>query len=147
MMGHQRWRAAREANRTASGLLTQIVSDDAISSTDYISRGIGDVLLPDGNAPALDIIPSSHDLDDKETLLMIAQQARFHNICDVFDHMQDRMGKIIRSWMAPTTRSSSIVRRGFRSWSGAPCAPPTSCSSPTSRIGRPRTTSAGSRSG
>ena len=30
MMGHQRWRAAREAHRTTSALLTQIVSNDAI---------------------------------------------------------------------------------------------------------------------
>ena len=45
----------------------------------------------------LDIIPSAHDLDDKEALLMIAQQARFHKISDAFDNMQDRMGKIIRS--------------------------------------------------
>ena len=53
--------------------------------------------LADGKAPALDIIPSAHDLDDKEALLMIAQQARFHKISDAFDNMQDRMGKIIRS--------------------------------------------------
>jgi chromosome partitioning protein len=97
MMGHQRWRAAREANRTTSGLLTQIANADSISSSDFISREIGDVLLPDGGQPALDVIPSSHDLDDKETLMMIAQQARLHNICNVFDHMQERMGQIIRS--------------------------------------------------
>ncbi|HJZ43416.1 MAG TPA: ParA family protein [Hyphomicrobiaceae bacterium] len=101
MMGHQRWRAAREANRTASGLLSQIANADAISSTDFIARGIGDVLLQDGSQPALDIIPSSHDLDDKETLMMIAQQARLHNICNVFDHMQERMGQIIRSGAGP----------------------------------------------
>src|SRR6476619_657826 len=29
MMGHQRWRAARESHRTASALLTQIVSNDS----------------------------------------------------------------------------------------------------------------------
>ena len=97
MMGHQRWRAAREAHRTASALLTQIVSNEAIGCKTYISHGIGDVALADGNAPALDIIPSAHDLDDKEALLMIAQQARFHKISDAFDNMQDRMGKIIRS--------------------------------------------------
>jgi chromosome partitioning protein len=97
MMGHQRWRAARESHRTASSLLTQIVSTDAIGCKTYISQGIGDVALADGNAPALDIIPSAHDLDDKEALLMIAQQARFHKISDAFDNMQDRMGKIIRS--------------------------------------------------
>ncbi len=97
MMGHQRWRAAREAHRTTSALLTQIVSNDAIGCKAYISQAIGDVTLADGNAPALDIIPSAHDLDDKEALLMIAQQARFHKISDAFDNMQDRMGKIIRS--------------------------------------------------
>ena len=97
MMGHQRWRAARESHRTASALLTQIVSNDAVGCKTYISQGIGDVALADGNAPALDIIPSAHDLDDKEALLMIAQQARFHKISDAFDNMQDRMGKIIRS--------------------------------------------------
>jgi chromosome partitioning protein len=97
MMGHQRWRAAREAHRTTSALLTQIVSNDAIGCKAYISQGIGDVALADGNAPALDIIPSAHDLDDKEALLMIAQQARFHKISDAFENMQDRMGKIIRS--------------------------------------------------
>ena len=96
MMGHQRWRAAREAHRTTSALLTQIVNNEAIGCKAYISQGIGDVSLADGSAPALDIIPSAHDLDDKEALLMIAQQARFHKISDAFDNMQDRMGKIIR---------------------------------------------------
>jgi chromosome partitioning protein len=97
MMGHQRWLAARETHRTASGLLRRIVTDDAIGCKDYISHGIGDVVLTDGKAPILDIIPSAHDLDDKEALLMIAQQARFHKISHAFDNMQDRMGRIIRS--------------------------------------------------
>lgn len=97
MMGHQRWRAAREAERTTSRLLRQIVCDEPIGCKDYISHGIGDVVLADGKAPQLDIVPSAHDLDDKEALLMIAQQARFHNISDAFDNMQGRMGKIIRS--------------------------------------------------
>ena len=97
MMGHQRWSRAREAQRTTSGLLTQIVSNDPIVSKEYIAQGIGDVVLADGSQPALDIIPSAHDLDDKEALLMIAQQARFHKISDAFDDMQQRMGKIIRS--------------------------------------------------
>jgi chromosome partitioning protein len=97
MMGHQRWRAARELNRTTSGLLRRMVTNEAIGCKDYIAHGIGDVVLADGKAPVLDIIPSDHDLDDKETLLMIAQQARFHKISDAFDNMQDRMGKIIRS--------------------------------------------------
>jgi cellulose biosynthesis protein BcsQ len=97
MMGHKRWREAREANRTNAGLLTQLVGDDKINSADYISKSIGDVTLPGGGAPTLDIMPSSHDLDDREALLMIAHQARFHKISDAFDHMQTRMGQIIRS--------------------------------------------------
>src|SRR6516164_7135955 len=97
MMGHQRWRAAREVRRTTSGLLRHIVTDEVAGCEDYISQSIGDVSLPDGKAPVLDIVPSAHDLDDKEALLMIAQQARFHKISDAFDSMQDRMGKIIRS--------------------------------------------------
>jgi chromosome partitioning protein len=97
MMGHKRWREAREANRTNAGLLTQLVGDDKINSADYIAKGIGDVTLPGGGAPTLDIMPSSHDLDDREALLMIAHQARFHKISDAFDHMQTRMGQIIRS--------------------------------------------------
>jgi len=97
MMGHQRWTAAREAYRTTSGLLTQMVTGEPIGNKAYISTGIGDVLLPDGTRPVLDIIPSAHDLDDKEALLMIAQQARFHKISDAFDNMQSRMGQIIRS--------------------------------------------------
>src|SRR5260370_12692244 len=36
MMGHQRWRAARETNRTTSGLLTLIANNDAINAQDYI---------------------------------------------------------------------------------------------------------------
>jgi chromosome partitioning protein len=97
MMGHQRWRAAREAHRTTSGLLTHIVGNGAVACKDYISHGIGDVTLADGGSPTLDIVPSAHDLDDKEALLLIAQQARFHKISDAFDNMQDRMGKIVRS--------------------------------------------------
>jgi cellulose biosynthesis protein BcsQ len=97
MMGHQRWREAREAHRTTPALLTQIVGREAIGCKDYVTHGIGDVLLADGKAPVLDIIPSTHDLDDKEALLMIAEQARLHRINDAFDNMRDRMGKIIRS--------------------------------------------------
>jgi cellulose biosynthesis protein BcsQ len=97
MMGHQRWSRARESHRTTSALLSQIVSNEAITTKEYVSQGIGDVLLADGGQPALDIIPSAHDLDDKEALLMIAEQARFHRISDAFDSMQQRMGKIVRS--------------------------------------------------
>jgi chromosome partitioning protein len=97
MMGHKRWRAAREANCTTSSLLRQVVTDEAIGCKDFVSRGIGDVLLADKSQPTLDIIPSAHDLDEKEALLMIAQQARFHKISDAFDNMQHRMGKIIRA--------------------------------------------------
>jgi cellulose biosynthesis protein BcsQ len=96
LMGHKQWRSAREAKRTSTELLSQIVSDP-IGCKDFITRGIGDVSLADGSMPVLDIIPSAHDLDDKEALLMIAQQARFHNISNVFESMQERMGKIIRS--------------------------------------------------
>ena len=73
-MGRQRWRAAREANRTTCGLLAQIANNDAIKYGDYVTREIGDVKLADGSRPALDVIPSTHDLDDKEALMMIAQQ-------------------------------------------------------------------------
>jgi chromosome partitioning protein len=97
MMGHKRWREAREANRTNAHLLTQLVGDDKVATSDYIAKGIGDVTLQGGAAPTLDIMPSSHDLDDREALLMIAHQARFHKISDAFDHMQSRMGQIIRS--------------------------------------------------
>jgi len=97
MMGHKRWREAREANRTNASLLTQLVGDDKVVASEYIAKGIGDVTLPGGGAPSLDIMPSSHDLDDREALLMIAHQARFHKISDTFDHMQARMGQIIRS--------------------------------------------------
>jgi len=97
MMGHERWRQAREAYRTTPALLRQIVDGEPIGCKDYVTHGIGDVLLADGKTPALDIIPSAHDLDDKEALLMIAQQARFHKINDAFDNMRDRMGNIIRS--------------------------------------------------
>ncbi len=88
MMGHKRWREAREANRTNASLLTHLVGDDKIVASEYIAKGIGDVTLPGGGAPSLDIMPSSHDLDDREALLMIAHQARFHKISDAFDHMQ-----------------------------------------------------------
>lgn len=97
VMGHQRWRAAREANRTASGLLGLLVNEDTITASKHINASVGDVLLADGTPAALDIIPSSHDLDEEETLLMIAKQARLHNISKVFDNMQQRMRQIIRS--------------------------------------------------
>jgi cellulose biosynthesis protein BcsQ len=97
LMGHQRWRAAREANRTTCELLTQIVNNDAIKYGDYIARDIGDVKLADGSRPALDVIPSTHDLDDKEALMMIAEQAYFHKISEAFVQMQERMKQTIRA--------------------------------------------------
>jgi chromosome partitioning protein len=97
LMGHQRWRGARDANRTTSGLLMQIASNDAIRYGDYIAREIGDVKLPDGGRPALDVIPSTHDLDDQEALMMIAQQAYFHKISEAFVQMQERMKQTIRA--------------------------------------------------
>jgi cellulose biosynthesis protein BcsQ len=97
MMGHQRWRAAREANHTTTGLLAQTLSRDAINWKEYVSRAIGDVALTNGGPAALDIIPSAHDLDEQETLMMIAQQAHHHNISAVFNQLQERMSQIIRS--------------------------------------------------
>jgi len=97
LMGHQRWRAAREANRTTCGLLTQIANNDAIEYGDYVTREIGDVKLADGSRPALDVIPSTHDLDDKEALMMIAQQAFYHKISEAFVQMQERMKQTIRA--------------------------------------------------
>jgi chromosome partitioning protein len=96
LMGHQRWRAAREANRTTSGLLTQIVNNNPIKYGDYIAREIGDVKRADGSRPKLDLIPSTHDLDDQEALMMIAQQAYYHKISETFVQMQERMRHTIR---------------------------------------------------
>jgi cellulose biosynthesis protein BcsQ len=97
IMGHQRWRMARDAKRTSSGLLFQMFGRGQFSSSEYITKGVGDVLLANGSPPALDIIPSTHDLDDAESGLIIAEQAHHHNISDLFDHMQGRMSQIIRS--------------------------------------------------
>jgi cellulose biosynthesis protein BcsQ len=97
LMGHERWRAAREANRTTSGLLTQIAHNQAIKYEEFIAREIGDVKLPDGRKPMLDVIPSTHDLDDKEALMMIAQQAFCHKLSDAFVQMQERMRQTIRA--------------------------------------------------
>lgn len=97
LMGLQRWRAAREANRTTCGLLAQIANNDAIKYGDYVTREIGDVKLADGSRPALDVIPSTHDLDDKEALMMIAQQAFYHKISEAFAQMQERMKQTIRA--------------------------------------------------
>jgi cellulose biosynthesis protein BcsQ len=97
LMGHQRWQAARRANRTTCGLLTQIANKDPIEYGEYIAREIGDVKLADGSKPRLDIIPSTHDLDDKEALMMIAQQAFFHEISEAFVQMQERMRQTIRA--------------------------------------------------
>lgn len=97
MMGHQRWRAARDEKRTSTGLLFQMFGQNPIIAQSYVTKAIGDVLLADGSRPTLDIIPSSHDLDDAEAGLIIAQQARHHNISDLFDLVQERMGHIIRA--------------------------------------------------
>jgi cellulose biosynthesis protein BcsQ len=70
---------------------------DPIELSAYITKGVGDVLLPDDSRPALDIVPCAHDLDDAEAGLIIAQQAHHQNISDLFDNIQDRMGRIIRS--------------------------------------------------
>jgi cellulose biosynthesis protein BcsQ len=74
-----------------------MVNDAPINVSSHISRSVGDVTLADGAQPTLDIVPSSHELDEEETLLLIARQARVHNISKVFDSMQQRMGQIIRS--------------------------------------------------
>ena len=97
MMGHHLWRKARNEKRTSTSLLFQMFGRDPIELSAYITKGVGDVLLPDGGRPALDIVPCAHDLDDAEAGLIIAQQAHHHNISALFDNIQDRMGRIIRS--------------------------------------------------
>src|SRR6185295_13241237 len=87
MMGHKRWREAREAKRTNAHLLTHLAGEEKIVIGDYIAKTIGDVQLQGGSAPTLDIIPSAHDLDDREALLMIAHQARFHKISNAEDNV------------------------------------------------------------
>jgi cellulose biosynthesis protein BcsQ len=97
MMGHQRWHKAREAGHTSAGLLTQLLSEGGVNWSNYVTRGVGDVFIAKGTSPTIDIIPSSHDLDDQEALLMIAQQAQHHKISAIFDNMQSRMAQIMRS--------------------------------------------------
>jgi chromosome partitioning protein len=97
LMGHQRWRSARDANQTTCGLLTQVANKNAINYRDCVTRSIGDVKLADGTMPVLDIIPSTHDLDDKEALMLIAQQAFYHKINETFVQMQERMRETIRA--------------------------------------------------
>ena len=106
MMGHKRWREARETNRTNARLLTQLVGDEKIACRPTTSPGDRRRDAAGGGAPTLDIMPSSHDLDDREALLMIAQQARFHKISDAFDHMQDR------AWARSSAPSEGPVRPG-----------------------------------
>jgi hypothetical protein len=60
LMGHERWRSARDANRTTCGLLTQIAHNQAINYGEFIAHEIGDVKLSDGRKPTLDVIPSTH---------------------------------------------------------------------------------------
>ena len=62
-----------------------------------LSPSVGDVLLPDGLRPHLDMIASSHELDDRETEIVISRSAHHPSIQALFAHIQNRIGEIIRT--------------------------------------------------
>lgn len=57
MMGYPSWRSAREHQRITSGLLGQMITEDAINCKDYISQGVGYVVL------AVEIMCARHNVE------------------------------------------------------------------------------------
>ena len=82
---------------TAASLLMEMFGEGEVNAAPYISQRVGDVRLPNGTHPQLDIIPGSYDLDDRETEIMISQGGRHITLNTLFDSVRKRVGQIIRS--------------------------------------------------
>jgi cellulose biosynthesis protein BcsQ len=104
LMGYDRLKEARSRSDlngnigcTVPNLLIEMFGDDTVEISNYIATRVGDVLLPGGEKPHLDIIPCSYELDDREIEMIVARSSAHATISGVFEHVQRRVGQIIRS--------------------------------------------------
>jgi cellulose biosynthesis protein BcsQ len=102
------WLERRTHNLTIGDYLTHIANQNPVNPTPYIVHQVGNVHIPNGwfglgqqQQPFLDLLPSSHELEDRETELMISQAHAHPNIAALFEHLKQRTGQLIRTLGAP----------------------------------------------
>jgi len=102
LLGHERWKEARMATQTMTGLLRALYGEGAPDITRYIAHQAGDVHITPGNRPPeLSVIPGSFALDDAERELLLthyAGPAGAHgtDLAGIFDDMQQRVRTLVR---------------------------------------------------
>lgn len=98
LMGHERWRLARDHSKTVGDLLIEMFGDDHVDVTPFIAPQVGDVhIMPGARRPILDVIPSSFELDNREREMLIMGGASGPTIDAVFDKLQLSVARLIRS--------------------------------------------------
>ena len=65
IMGNVRFKQAQRDGHTSAHMLQRMHGSKAIHAGEFVAPSVGDVLLPDGLRPHLDMIASSHELDDR----------------------------------------------------------------------------------
>ena len=98
MMGHERWRLAREHDKTIGDLLVEMFSDDDLDLEPYIAHQVGDVrIMPGHRRPLLDVIPSSFELDNREREILLSNASAGPTVEAVFTNLQQNVARILRS--------------------------------------------------
>ena len=101
LMGYQRWSNARDEGLTVGDFLVGAIANEAVGALfeapEFIHTAVGDVRMADGSRPAIDMIPCSHELDDREEEILVISTARRSDVKLFFQDFRDRVAELIRS--------------------------------------------------
>ncbi len=98
MMGHERWRLAKEHGKTVGDMLVEMFADDELDLEPYIAPQVGDVcIMPGRRRPALDVMPASFELDNREREILLMNANAGPTIEAVFSKLQKNVARILRS--------------------------------------------------
>lgn len=99
LIGGRGWREARQARKTISDYITSSFKSDTVHPEAYVVKEAGDLLLANGRAPALDLLPGSLLLDDVQGDLFLDKTAQ-HLVAEAIFGMRSRIESLLRRFSA-----------------------------------------------
>lgn len=98
MLGHERWKLARDRQRTVGELFVEMHGDGSVDVAPYISNHVGDVHITPGNRrPNLSAIASSFELDQHELSILYMPAHQRPNLDQVFAGLQESVAQVLRA--------------------------------------------------
>lgn len=96
LMGGQGWNEARKAGHTIADYFYDLFDGIPSEARDYVSKGIGDVVLANGRPAPISLVPGSLLLEDIQGELYLKQASQSNDPDVVANRVRGRMESLIR---------------------------------------------------